>query len=187
MFLDIGAGILLAILTTELFNLPLTTAFLVGGIVFALLMDINYIFHLGKGGSSKNIHKHRDLLHHPLLYIPLGISLISFFNFTWAILFGLCSFVHFMHDSIGIGWGVQWLYPFSKKYYVFFYHYRPSHVGGASFELIQSWKHEDIDDLAEKYGDPDWIKNIYLSLHPYSIVEFSTFIIALVVLYFYIK
>ena len=45
MFLDIGAGILLAILTTELFNLPLTTAFLVGGIVFALLMDINYIFY----------------------------------------------------------------------------------------------------------------------------------------------
>lgn len=187
MLLDIGAGILLAIFTSELFNLPLTIAFLIGGVVFALFMDIDYIFHLGRGGSSKDAHKHRDLLHYPLLYIPLGMLVISFFNFAWAVLFGLCSFIHFLHDSIGIGWGVQWLYPFKEDHYTFFYRYQPWHTERLPKKVVYIWKHHDIDMLSKKYGDEDWVKNIYWHWHPYAIVEFLTFVFALIVLYFYIK
>ncbi len=187
MFLDIGVGILLSIITSKLFGLPLTVAFVVAGIIFALLMDIDYILHLFTGGSSKNAHRHRDLLHYPLIYIPLGTLVISLFSNSYASLFALCSFAHFLHDSIGIGWGVQWLYPFKKDHYSFLYIYRPPHQERLPQKNIYVWKHEDIDMLSKKYGDPNWVKNIYWRWHPYAIIELLTFILALVVLYFYIQ
>ena len=187
MLLDIGVGILLAILTNKLFSLPLSAIFLVGGVVFSLLMDIDYIFHLAKGGGSKNAHKHRDLLHYPLLYIPLGMLIISFFNIAWAALFALCSLAHFLHDSIGIGWGIQWLYPFKEDHYAFFYRYQPRHIEKLPKRIIYTWKHEDIDLLSQKYGDENWIKNIYWHWHPYAIVEFLIFVTALIILYLYTK
>ena len=187
MLFDIGVGILLAIITTEFFNLPLTVAFLIGGVVFSLLIDIDYVFYLGGGGSSKYVHKHRDLLHYPLLYIPLGMLLISFFNFSWAVLFGLCSLFHFFHDSIGIGWGVQWLYPFKKDHYAFFYRYQPQHKERLPKKIVYIWKHEDIGALSEKYGDENWIKNIYWRWHPYAVIEFLVFVSALFILYLYAK
>lgn len=188
MFLDIGVGILLAIFVSKLFSLPLTASFLIGGIVFSLLVDIDYIFHPGRKETPKSFHKHRNLFHFPLLYIPLGMLIILFFNLPWAILFGLCSLAHFLHDSIGIGWGIQWLYPFSKNHYAFFYEYQPPYrKEKLPKKIIYVWKHKDIDKIEEKYGDKDWIRDIYLHCHPYAIVEFLVFILALIILYFYIK
>lgn len=187
MFLDIGVGILLAIFVSKLFSLPLTTGFLIGSIVFSLFVDIDCIFYLGRKETPRNFYKHRDLLHYPLLYIPLEMIIISFFGLPWAILFGFCSLAHFIHDSIGIGWGVQWLYPFSKNHYAFFYKYQSSRKEKLPKKIIYVWKHEDIDAIEEKYGDKNWIKNIYLRWHPYAIVEFLVFIFALIILYLYIK
>lgn len=186
MFLDIGVGVLLAIFSSEFFNLPLTGGFLTAGIIFSLLADIDYVFYLGDGGNSKEAHKHRDLLHYPLFYIPSGMILISFFSFPWAVLFGLCSFFHFLHDSIGIGWGIQWLYPFRKDHYAFFYRYQPPNRELLPKKMLYIWKHEDIAALAKRYGDEDWLKNIYGHWHPYAIAEFLIFIIAFVILYLYI-
>ncbi|MBI2010741.1 MAG: metal-dependent hydrolase [Candidatus Colwellbacteria bacterium] len=187
MLLDIGVGILLSIFTSNLFGLSLTGSFLISGIIFSLFADIDYIFHLIKGGDSKNAYKHRYLLHYPLLYIPAGIFVISFSNPDLAILFGFCSFAHFLHDSIGIGWGIQWLYPFKKDHYMFLYRYTPPHKERLPWQIIYIWRHDDIDALARKYGDEDWIRNIYWRWHPYAIIEFLTFIIALIVLYFSIR
>ena len=36
---------------------------------------------------------------------------------AWAMFFGLAVFLHFVHDSVGIGWGIKWLWPFSRKAY----------------------------------------------------------------------
>ncbi len=187
MMLDIGVGILLAIFTSRLFEMPLTVVFVIGGAIFALLMDLDYLFHLYKEGSSKKAHKHRNSLHFPLLYIPLGTLIISFFSASWAVLFGFCSFAHFFHDSIGIGWGIQWLYPFRKEHYSFFYIYKPDRPEKLPNKFIYTWKHEDIDLLAKKYGDENWLENIYWRWHPYAIVEFLTFILALIALFFYVR
>lgn len=183
MFLDIGVGILLAILTSKLFNLTLTIPFVIIGIVFALLPDIDCMLLPIKKWSSQYSHKHRDLLHYPLLYIFTGVLILLFFNKTLAVLFGLCSLMHFIHDSIGIGWGIQWLYPFSKNHYSFFNIYQPKHKEKIPKAFLHVWKDEEMDVIAEKYGDKNWFKNIYLHLHPYAIFEFLIFIIAIIILY----
>ena len=104
-------------------------------------------------------------------------------NPRFLVLFTLCSIAHFIHDSIGLGWGIQWLYPFKKNYYQFFYTVNKN----ANKSLVYSYKPEELDSLAEKYGDKDWFKNIYLKFHPYSIIEFLVFLISLVVLFFTFK
>lgn len=187
MFLDLGIGILMAMLVSGIFDFPLTLSFIAGGIVFSLLMDLDFLSHLKKGGSTRNAHRHRDVSHLPLIYIPVGIIISSFYSWPWAVLFGLCSFAHFLHDSVGIGWGVQWLYPFKKEHYTFFYRYQPKNKERLPRKLLYIWKHEEIDELAKKYGDEDWVRNIYYKWHPYAIVEFFVFLVALALLYYQIR
>ncbi len=54
MFLDIGMGVLTAIAVTKLFLMPLTWSFIAAGIVFSLLVDIDFIF--AKIGRSARKH-----------------------------------------------------------------------------------------------------------------------------------
>ena len=42
----------------------------------------------------------------------------------------------------------------------------------------------DIDAIEKEHGDPDWVHNIYVRLHPFALVEFAVFALALVALYF---
>ena len=184
MLLDIGVGILSAIFASILFNVNLGWTLFLFAIVSSLLPDIDTIFHIRAGRSmdSHKAHEHRDLWHYPLLYIPVGTLVIGYFSYIYGFLFALTSFLHFLHDSIGVGWGIQWLYPFSRKHYSFFYHYDifrnnlPKH-------LIYSWTNKEVEELSEKYGDKDWLKNIYLKWHPYAIIELLVFIVSLIFLY----
>ena len=183
MFLDIAIGILTAIGISEFFDMPLNALFVAGGILFALLPDIDYLFFCIRDGNQKYAHQHRDLIHYPLFYIPLGMIAASLVNVHWGLLFGITSLLHFQHDSIGIGWGIKWLWPFSQKSFKLF-----SRKDG---QLSWSWRHyaawtpQELKIVAETHGDPNWFRNIYLRWHPYAIVEFLAFLIALIVLLFH--
>ncbi|MBI2454367.1 MAG: metal-dependent hydrolase [Parcubacteria group bacterium] len=183
MFLDFGLGILSAVLFSRIFSWPLQADFVMAGVVFSVLMDLDFFIYVLKNGSAHKIHRHRDIFHYPLIYIPLGTSFIWLYDFHWAILFATCSLWHFIHDSVGIGWGVRWLYPFGKDYYTFLYRYQPPDRPSFPLKLFHKWKHNEIDELAEQYGDPNWFRNIYLKLHPYAVFEFLVFIAALIVLF----
>ena len=165
----------------------MTGHFLVGGIIFSLLMDADHIFHLGQKETARQVRNLRNIFHYPLLYIPTGMIVVSFFSIPWAVLFGLCSLTHFIHDSIGIGWGVQWFYPFSTNHYSFFYLYHPKDKEKLPWKAVYVFKHQDIEALDKKHGDAHWVKNVYLKWHPYAIVEFLVFIVAVIILYFYIQ
>ena len=172
--LDIAIGIFLAMGMSRFFNHELTGIMIAAGIVFALLPDADYLMHLARGNSSRNAHRHRDMLHLPLFFIPIGVLMLYPFGREWQIFFGAASLAHFIHDSIGIGWGVQWLWPFRDNHYSFLYIWRPpdrrEHLPR---KLFYSWSHRDIALLAARYGDPEWMKNIYLKFHPFAIVEYA--------------
>jgi len=187
MFADLASAIFTAIFVSWFLATPLTYGIVAGAIAFAFLPDIDYLAHLSRGGTSRNAHRHRELLHYPLLYIPAGAMIASVFGAPWVLLFAIASFLHFLHDSIGIGWGVQWLYPFRKDHYTFLYRYQPRHKEPLPrrWAPILVWKHEDIDTLAARYGDENWIRNIYLYWYPYAIAEFLFFLGAAVMLYWY--
>ena len=188
MLLDIGIGILAAIFLSSTLHISAIGWWIGAGIVFALLPDADYLLYLVTGGSSHSAHKHRDLLHYPFLYIPVGMVLLALFGTSWSLLFGICSLAHFIHDSIGIGWGVQWLWPISCKHFSFFYIYKPRHkTEKLPRKLLYAWEHGAIEELNARYGDEEWIRNIYLRWHPYAIAELIVFLIALFVLFSYLR
>ena len=187
MFLDIGIGILTSVWVSNIFGIHFGWPIVILGILFALFVDVDFLFHASKNGGRR-AHEHRYLMHYPLLYISIGMLLLyAFLGLPTAVLFGLCSLFHFIHDSIGIGWGVQWLYPFSSDHYAFLYIYKPKDKEGMPTKLFYHWRHQDIAALDERYGDSDWIKNIYYHWHPYAIVEFGVFVLSLAALYFKMK
>lgn len=181
MFYDIGIGVLLSLGLSHVLSIPPSGMWVVMGVVFSLIPDLDFLFHLRKGGSTKNAHKHRDYWHYPLIFVPVGTLIIVLFSWQYALLFLFATLLHFIHDSIGIGWGVQWLYPFKTNHYAFLYHYEPKGRRLAR-QNFYSWRHDEIDTLSRNHGDVDWVKNIYFRFHPYGAIEYLVFVIALVVL-----
>lgn len=179
---DIGTGIFLPIALAAGFDLPLSWQFVSAGVFFSLLPDLDFAWHLVRGGNHKNAYDHRDLLHFPLLYIPIGSALISLFSPILAILFAAASLLHFIHDSVGLGWGVEWLFPFSRNHYSFFYSFTPPGKKPLPQKIIYAWPHKVLPALDKRRGDPEWVKNVYLSLHPYAIIELAVFAAAIATL-----
>lgn len=185
MFLDIGVGILLSIWTSWFFEVDLTFQLLFLAIIFSLLPDIDFFVEFFKHGSvgGRVIREHRELIHFPLLYIPVILIVFLFFGTMWASLLGLSLLAHFLHDSFGIGWGIKWLWPFSKRTYKFF----SEKNGKLSSRVLMSWDQKELAETVSEHGDPNWIKNIYLRPSLINILECLSCIGALIVLYFYLN
>src|SRR3989344_4668704 len=172
MLLDIGLGLIAAMLAAEGGDVPLTHSFALAGIAYALLPDLDALWYmLRKRHLRKGSYEHRDALHFPLPYIAIGSALFSAAEPGHVLLFVLASLFHFLHDSIGIGWGVEWLFPFSRKHFSFFYIYRPERGARLTRQWLYIWEHRDLAALDDEYGDADWIRNIYMKAHPYAIAE----------------
>ncbi len=177
--LDIGIGILAAIIVSKVFSLELSPLLVGLGIALALLPDIDFLYVLLRQGprNVRAIIRHRDLVHYPLLYLPLGALAASLFGPEWIALFLLTSLGHFVHDSIGLGWGIPWLWPFVDRNYTFFYRYAPA---GKPLprRMLYRWERTAIDQLIAEHRDPHWLKNIYLRLHPIFMTEVFGFLFA---------
>lgn len=185
MFLDIGVGILLSILMHFLFAVEVNPAFLFFGIALTLFPDIDFCIEYIKHGSvgGKFIREHRELLHFPLAYVPvIGIIFFVWGN-MWATFAGLAFFSHFLHDSIGIGWGIKWLWPFSKKSYKFF----SDKNGKFSSQILVSWNPSELQQTVTAHGDLHWIRNIYFKPSKTNILELFVFVVSLLTLYFFLQ
>ncbi len=182
MFLDIGVGIFVSIFLSHIFEISLSPELVVGGILFSLMADLDVFVELakrGKVGGRVQGH-HRELTHFPLTYLPIFILIYFLFGKVWSALFGLCVFLHFLHDSVGMGWGIKWLWPFSNKSYKFF----SEKDGRLSANFLVSWRPQELKKIIAQYGDDHWIKNFYFKLHPIAVFEFLVFVFSVLVLYF---
>ena len=184
MFFDIGAGILVAMFVSVYLHVPLNEMLIIGGIVFALCPDADFLVHFYRRGISREDYQHRNMIHYPLLFLPIGtVAAFLLGGKLWAMLFFLGALSHFVHDSIAIGWGIKWLYPFSTKNYVFLYHYSKVKKRGLR-KLIFAFDKNTLNETVAEHWDDDWLRNIYYKWHPIAIVEFGVFIFALTLLYF---
>jgi hypothetical protein len=176
-----GVGLLAGLLIEQVFHLPYGLLLPFVGVCFALAPDLDFVFHLIRYRSSRNVSHHRYGLHLPPVYLPIGVLLLLPFGGMWSCLFALASLAHFVHDSIGIGWGVPWLYPFTDDAYSFLYHLENTiDKPRLPHRWLYVWHRQDIDRLTRRYGDPDWIKHIYLKPHPCAVIEYGTLIIGVV-------
>lgn len=187
MFLDISFGILLSIFASQYFGLELTIFLVLLNIAFVLLPDIDFILAVLYRGKLGTMHSHREIFHHPLILIPLGFIILFIFNKTYALLFLLAISWHFLNDTITLGFGVHWLWPLSNKYFKFFggWYYRAPGKPRLPFKILYIWLPQEIEGLEKNYGDPDWIKNIYLKFHPWAIFEYLIFMFSIILLIIY--
>lgn len=172
MFLDIKLGLLWAFLVGLLFEQALTPGWIIAGVVFALLPDIDFWIEYIERGTvgGKIIGAHRTLLHNPIPYIPVALFVGTFFGPAWMTLFGVGVLGHFAHDLSGMGYGIRLLWPFSDRWYKFFsgkdgeIHYDWQH-------LFISWSPEEMTALVATRGNDNWIREElhYMSSHRLSI------------------
>lgn len=184
MFLDIGIGIIVAICASYFSGMEMSFLLAAFSIFFALLPDADFLYFYTKRHDTKHDHKHRDIIHYPLLYLPIGTILLwIMFGKVWALVFLASSFFHFLHDSIAIGWGIKWLYPFSKNNYSFFYLYSRKLKKGLR-GLVFVFNENNLPELVREHGDPNWVQNIYYKWHPIAVVEFGFFVFSVALLLF---
>lgn len=164
MLADIAIGIFSAFFTSYLFQVKPSFSLLLVGIFFALLPDIDFLIEWIRGRKplGRFERDHRNLFHYPLFYILIGSIFVFWFSWAYLFLFVINSLWHFIHDSIWVGWGVKWLYPFSKKRYKF-------------------------DKPLKRPGKENWIKEIYFRPTVVSITESLLFFSSLIVYLVYLK
>lgn len=160
MLIDTVAGIILSLGVAHIFEVPLSPWWLILGVAFALLPDIDFLIELVQRGTvgGKKLGAHRVLTHIPLLFLMPGILLYLFASPPLALLFLSCILWHFVHDIHAMGYGYRLLYPFFDKFYKFFsdkeghYRYDFSH-------FVTSWTREEVEALHEKHGNDEWIRD----------------------------
>lgn len=184
MFLDFGLGILTSLFFGWLLDFKPDWFFILGGVLFSVLPDVDYIYWLIRKSLDKNYKKyfHRNYIHYPLIYLPVGTLLFYFLGGEkWELLFFVCSSLHFFHDSIGLGWGVRWLYPFNSNNFAFFFLLSGKQKGGLK-KLIFNIDEELLEKYEAEHGIPDWFSRIYLKMHPLAVIEFIFFVISIIIL-----
>lgn len=158
MLLDIKLGLAWAIIVALLFDKTITAGWLAAGIAFALLPDLDFWLEYARRGTigGKTIDLHRTLLHAPLTYIPVALIIEQFFGIAWMTLFAIGVLGHHIHDSMGMGYGVRFLWPFSTRWYKLFsskdgeLHYDLDH-------LFVSWSDEEMRTLVAERGNDTWL------------------------------
>jgi hypothetical protein len=186
MFLDIGVGILLGLWLGPSHSTFSNVAF---GIMFTLLPDSDIFLYftlrnLLKKKFNKQLREHRVFFHYPLPFLVIVGSVVYWLNPSLLPLFIAGTLVQFIHDSIGPGWGIPWFYPFSKKYFKFFYQL-DLHLTNQPQKLMWVWSKEEQIKLGDEYINASWRKNLFhfIKAAPmWNLFEFCLLIIGLSVL-----
>lgn len=160
MFFDIGIGILLALFGATLFHWQLTLWLIIVCIIFALLPDIDML-SLASKKLNEFFGGHRGWLHTPYFHIHLSIAVGFIFGLQWMFLYSVGVLLHLVHDTLWIGNGIAWFWPFSFKRYKFF---SQEHVA--------------------RPGE-GWIKTFYFRPNLVTIIEYGVFLVALIALLLY--
>lgn len=184
MFLDIAAGIFAGLGIGTFFFETVPYWYVVLGIVFALFPDIDGFVWLIKSSVRKKWYKtHRIYTGYPLLYIPLVIIIFTVFGKAVGVLFSICILWHHVHDTFFLGWGVMWLWPFSKRKWKAF----PDKDRSISKIPLVSWLPHAEEGIRKWSGghDGDWIRRYYLRPNLISYLEYGSLLAACLWLYIY--
>lgn len=180
MFLDIGIGILSSLGIAHAFSVEVTWMWVLVGIIFAVLPDMDIIpYAIKKFSLSRKITDHRSYTHYPIVYIPLTIFVYMGFGLPYATLFFVCIFFHLIHDTLWLGWGVAWGAPFSTRRYKFF----PDKDGKITTQFLLSWDEDEEEEIYKEYHNPHWIRDFYFRPNLVAYVEYSVFLFSLSILF----
>lgn len=182
MFLDIGAGIILSFLVGTLLDVEISSMWILCGVAFALLPDIDMVWYaVQRFIQKKLVDDHRSFTHYPILYVPASFVVYYYFGFPYALLFSLCIFFHFIHDTLWLGWGISWFAPFSMRKWKMF----PDRDGKISKQVVMTWTPEEEGEVFKRYHNKNWVRDFYFRPNIVAYVEYSVFIFSIVLLCIY--
>lgn len=170
--LDIGVGILLSLIVSHIFGVEPTAVFVVCGVLFALLPDIDILPPLARVS-----YDHRSFLHYPAVYVPFMVAIYFWAGPLWGTLFTLAIVLHFIHDTIGLGWGVAWLWPLTPRKFLF-----PGEERKADFGFFMTWLPEQEPALGAKYHKPNWLQEYYLRPNAVAYIEYGMLLVGILFL-----
>ena len=180
MFTHYLAGCLIFWLFGKVLNYPISASYLILGVIVGATPDITSLVFLFREHhkSGKWAHLHRDNITHTIFY-PVITSLcmagLSGINIAFIVFVALVS--HLFLDLFGIGWGIKLFYPVSDKQFKLF------HQKGKWI-----YTQEEIDAEVEKYGDPNWFRNLFLKPTVTAFIEWSSlFLTAGIIIWYFFK
>ncbi len=150
-------AILVAKLITLFLHQELSLTLLMFAIGSSLFPDIDIVSPYIKNiFSRRKVINHRTFLHYPALYI-LPLVVISFYSATLAFIFTLCIFLHFVHDTFFLGWGVIWFWPLRSTRFKCF----PDRDGKIVNVPLITWEEKEEKELIKRYHNPHWVRDFY--------------------------
>ena len=180
MFLDIAV----AIVVTKLVSLSLhqdpSALLFMFAICSSLFPDIDILSPaVKKYFFKKQVINHRTFLHYPALYILPSLLLLTISG-KLAFIFSICIFLHFVHDTFFLGWGVLWLWPFSSTRFKCF----PDRDGKIVNLGLVTWKENEEKEIIRRYHNPHWIQDFYLRPNIVAYIEYGAIFLAFIILIF---
>ncbi|MDO9231675.1 MAG: metal-dependent hydrolase [bacterium] len=155
MFIHLLAGSLVFLLFGKFFDFEVGRMYLLLGAFWGIVPDpISYILSWAVK-FNKWSHTHRDNFSHSIFFPGIVLVIAVLLDYKMVIAVGVAMLTHPFLDLIGIGWGVKLFYPLSKKTYKMFYRGR----------VLTAWNQDEVDVEADKFGDDDWVRNIYFRLN----------------------
>lgn len=170
MFMDIGMGILIALGVASVFGVAPTPEVVIFGVLFALLPDIDF-FLTRIAAIRKVIGEHRSATHFPLVHLVVSMVMYIFFGKVFATLYFICTFYHLVHDTLFLGWGIKWLWPYSNKSLSIFHD-----KGGVITSEVLVWGPEDDRRIRNEYASPNWVRDFYLRPGIIAFPEYGIFL-----------
>jgi len=172
------AGSLIFLFFAKYFGIEINGWYLLAGCFWGIFPDpLSYL--LSKTATTnKWAHKHRDNFSHSIFLPILVFIALALFNPQLAMMVGAVTLTHPLLDLIGMGWGVTLFYPFSDKVFKLFY----------NGKLLTIWTPEEVDAEAEKFGNDNWIKDIFFTfftLDPVSLSEKASLISTITLVIYY--
>lgn len=184
---DAGIGLIVSAVMIGWFDAPTTLLFVLWVVVWAYLPDLDGAFHFIKTGKAvadlENGRDHREGLHYPLIWTVLFAGLIYFFEINiWLISAYTAIMLHFLHDMIGIGWGIQVFAPIDWGSYKLFSKKWVS-ADVSLTPIVTRYSKDELREALMKYGEADWIERYFCKWTHISIVDYSLFLIGLISIY----
>ena len=115
-FVDIALGLVIAhLLGRAWYGGPDIWVYAAGPLL-ALLPDADFLLQpLVERLRGRKLVCHRQIIHYPLALVPIFFAVYWYHPFA-AWLTVLCTGAHFVHDSVGNAYGIQWFWPFSSRH-----------------------------------------------------------------------
>ncbi len=169
------------------------------GLLLSHTPDIDALPELLKRGrvaaSAEHPHDHREALHYPAVLIVFAI-VIAWAIPYWGTVFLIAVLLHLINDLYGTGWGIKLFWPFSSRNYkvlgrrVNRLEYILKEDGDwetqthdeRRLRFLVSWTQEELLVYMKRWGIDDWIPKYYFHVNAISIIEYSLFILALILM-----